>query len=421
MNKWNIDSLAPRVERFGLLDEKQRNQLVEQMNRHFPPPVFNWQLERRRKALENSEKGKKLLSDAAQEFPPFMPWQNVSFSPESLNGYGVVFTAGGEGERLRTSLLARGADPHSLKDFTKATYPLENFFQDFGALHINLALIASFCKKNNLDIPVIITTGPKGSITERVIPRILEEKEYFGLKNVRIVAQEQRLHFTKDEKIAYTVENNTPNPVTQPDETGGPLMILKQKPDTKNLSCLEWLETLGCSKIILAQATAIYDQTMLPLMAQAAKQHDCIGVGVLRDQFPPDDPFGTFIAVKKNSDKKTCIIEQAIRNEITRNIKDPKNKFFLPFNTGFYALDCNLLKESDLPDYATPPKEITPELPRSPKVGYAATDILPMANNPLILTIDPKMYAVIKTAEDLTRLSQAARDFGLLDICKKSI
>jgi len=66
-----------------------------------------------------------------------------------------------------------------------------------------------------------------------------------------------------------------------------------------------------------------------------------------------------------------------------------------------------------LPDYATPPKEILPEIERSPKIGYAATDLLPLALNPVILTVSPDTYAVIKTADDLETLSEAAHRFGL--------
>jgi hypothetical protein len=330
-----------------------------------------------------------------------------------------VFTAGGEGERLRLSLLNKGVSADKLRDFTKATYPLKNFSENFGALQINLAMISWICSKANIDIPVIVTTGPQGSLTHKVIPNVLKENSNFGLKNLRIAAQDERLHFTLDSQAAFRIVDGRPLPVTHPDETGGPLMKLKQKPNADTPNTLEWLASLGCTKILVVQGTAIYEPGMLSLMAAAAKEHDCVGVGIPRSAFNNDDPFGTFVTVEKDGSSKTCIIEQDIRNDVTRSVKDEKSGAFLPFNTGFYALDCGLLLRQDLPDYATPPKEILPDLPRSPKIGYAATDILPLAKRPLILTVEPEMYAVIKTAEDLETLSETAIRFGLREIVEK--
>ncbi len=417
MEIWTIENLGPLVQGFEKLDISSQSHLLQQMNEKFPPAVFRSHLTKRHKAMKSVTACQNVLNGATQQFPPFTPWHDLPDSPLNLKGYGLVFTAGGEGERLRLSLLARGEDPKALEDFTKATYPLQNFCNNFGALHINLALIASYCKNFNLDIPVIITTGPKGSVTERVIPEVLSKNSNFGLKHVVTIPQDERLHFTMDDRITFTMKNGLPVTVTHPDETGGPLMKLKQKPSPDKPSCIEWLESLGCSKLILAQATAIYDQRLLPVMASAAQKHDCLGVGVMRDTFEPNDPFGTFVTIKKDNNESTCIIEQGVRNETSRKIKDSNNRYFLPFNTGLYALDCDLLQKSDLPDYATPPKEVLPDLPKSPKVGYAATDILPLAKKPLILTVDPKMFAVIKTAEDLSVLAEAARGFGLEEIC----
>ncbi|MDR2728071.1 MAG: hypothetical protein LBB56_02985, partial [Chitinispirillales bacterium] len=274
------------------------------------------------------------------------------------------------------------------------------------------------CSKANIDIPVIVTTGPQGSITHKVIPEVLKEHKNFGLKNLRVIGQDERLHFTPDSQAAFQIINGRPIPVTHPDETGGPLMKLKQKPDTNTQSVLEWLASLGCAKILAVQGTAIYEPAMLSLMAAAANGHDCVGVGIPRSAFEPEDPFGTFVTIEKNGSLTTCIIEQDIRSDVTRSVKDEKSGAFLPFNTGFYAIDCKLLEEHDLPDYATPPKAILPGLPRSPKIGYAATDILPLAKRPLILTVEPDMYAVIKTAEDLETLSETAVRFGLREIVK---
>jgi hypothetical protein len=52
-------------------------------------------------------------------------------------------------------------------------------------------------------------------------------------------------------------------------------------------------------------------------------------------------------------------------------------------------------------------------MPRSPKIGYAATDLLPLASNPAVLTVSPDSYAVIKNADDMKAVSAAAIRFGL--------
>ena len=119
------------------------------------------------------------------------------------------------------------------------------------------------------------------------------------------------------------------------------------------------------------------------------------------------------MTLTRNDHDSTIILEQEVRNEETRQIKDNSGEYYLPFNTGFYAFDSELLKKSDLPDYATPPKEILPELPRSPKIGYAATDIFPLAGNPVILTVEPNMYRVLKTVEDLSLYLKQAENLVL--------
>ncbi len=418
MPTWTHKSLADVIANNKQLTATQLDFLLHYMNEHFPPELFERQLAARRKALENASVSRNLLEGTRQHFPEFLSHKSLSAAPGALKGWAIVLTAGGEGERLRLSLLAQGIPARELENFTKATYPLKGFYNNYGTLHVNLAMISHLSKAIGLDIPVIITTGPDGSITQRVIPRIIAENNGFGLKKLRLVSQEERLHFTLDEKIAIQMTDDLPYPVTQPDETGGPLMKLKQKSDTDSLSALEWISSLNCRKIIVAQATALYDPAMLPLMAKAGQNHDCLGVGILRSTFEPKDPFGTFVNISKVGRSFTCIIEQDIRNDVTRSIKDESGAYHLPFNTGFYAMDCALLENNTLPDYATPPKEILPDLPRSPKVGYAATDIFPMAENPLVLTLDPTMFGVIKTAADLENLTEAGIRYGLREICK---
>lgn len=408
MDNWTIKTLTDAVyNRESLRDSRVGadavDAFVELMNRRFPPSVFSDQLNKRRRAVENAESSKKLLDGAVQSFPDVTDGQSISGSSLSgLSGCAIVFTAGGDGERLRLSLIERGVPEESLRDFTKATYPLKGFPNGFGALQINLAMASGICREQGIDIPVVVTTGPKGSITDRVIPEIIDKRNNFGLSNVQVIPQGERLHFTQDERIAVRLTDGNLSPVVQPDETGGPLMALR-----------EWLSSINSKTLLIIQATAVYDPAMIALIATAAKGRDCVGVGIPRRRFDSGDPFGTFVAIEKGGKRTVCIVEQAIRNDETRSITDPSTGAYLPFNTGLYAVDSKLLMDNELPDYATPPKEILPGIPRSPKIGYAATDLLPLASNPIILTVSPDSYAVIKTAEDLETLSEAAHRFGL--------
>ncbi|NLD99018.1 MAG: hypothetical protein GX640_04025 [Fibrobacter sp.] len=418
MDIWTIDSLQRCLNNSENYTDTQKMKLIEFLNQNFKPSVYNEHLQKRRAALRNMTNSKSALQNAAQHYPQTVNWKDINPSTDSLKGFALVFTAGGEGERLRLSLLKKGIPASMLEDFTKATFPLPDFFDNFGALQTNLAMVASFCNTIRMDIPVIVTTGPQGTITAGVIPEILRKNNNFGLKHVLVIAQDERLHLTIDEKIACTEISGELRPLTQPDETGGPLMKLKQIPDTSGISALDWVEELGCNKLIVVQATALYDLRLLPIMAQALGNHDCLGVGILRTEFPPKDPFGTFVTITRGDKPETLILEQDVRNDETRTIKDQSGQFYLPFNTGFYAFGTELLKNNNLPDFATPPKEILPELPRSPKIGYAATDLLPLASNPVILTIEQDMFAVLKTAEDLEQLSILGKKFGLDKICR---
>ena len=421
MSSWNIESLRKSTANFDSLSPEQQTAFLTTMNSSFPPSVFSDHLAKRHSALRNMNNSRIALDGASQHYPETVDWETIHPSPKALNNFAIVFTAGGEGERLRLSLQKLGTPPALLSKFTKATHPLPDFFEDFGTLQTNLAMISSFCSEYSIDIPVIVTTGPANSVTATVIPELLNKFNNFGLRHLKTVAQEERLHFTNDEKIVCHLINGVPFPVTQPDETGGPLMKLKQNTDTNNGSIINWLTSLGCTKMIIVQATALYDKRLLPTMAQALQSHDCLGVGILRKDFPTKDPFGTFVTLQKKDQCTTMILEQDVRNETTRTIKDPSGKYYLPFNTGFYALEISLLQNFDLPDYATPPKEITPEYPRSPKVGYAATDLLPLARDPLILTITAEMFGVLKTADDLEVLSNLGKNFGLNELCKNVI
>jgi hypothetical protein len=418
MKDWSLAVAANVIHDFSTLSEQQKRGIIDYLNRHFPPAVYEKHLACRRNALANSASAREALFGGTQVFPPLKKNSEMTATPSDLNGAAVVLTAGGEGERLRKSLEARGSTPESLADFTKATYPLPNLHKDFGALHANLCFIAHVCRQTAIDIPVVVTTGPAGSITARIIPQIIERHARFGLKYIRIIEQDERLHFTTDEKIAWSIVNGMPRPVTQPDETGGPLMKLKTK-SGGDQSTLEWTQSLGCSRIVVLQATGLYEPSVLYSMAAAARTNDCVGAGILRSAFVQNDPFGTYVGVTKNNRTRVCIIEQNIRTMETLSVKDPSGKHFLPYNTGLYALSCTLLQNNNLPDYATPPKEIVPGLPRSPKIGYAATDLFACAQKPAVLSVPSGSFEVIKTVDDLEKLTALAVRCGIADVCRK--
>jgi hypothetical protein len=237
---------------------------------------------------------------------------------------------------------------------------------------------------------------------------------------LRTLCQGERLHLTIDEKIVYVIMDGLPWPITHPDETGGPFVKLRKEGFSGTESAIDWLKGLGCTKIIALQATALFDPAIILSMAAAGKHADCLGVGMLRSSFDKKDPFGTFIAFEKQGRESVVIVEQAIRNEATMSLKDFSGQHYLPYNTGLYVFDIDLIRITSLPDYATPPKEILPSLPKSPKAGYAATDLMSLAKHPAVLAIEPDSYENIKTAADLEKLSVLARRFGIIDICERT-
>ncbi|MFP4416578.1 MAG: hypothetical protein ACOC41_00785 [Chitinivibrionales bacterium] len=420
MTIWDQKAAAEKVENFDNLDLQQQKRLIERLNHTFPPERYRAHRDARLRAEAHMHASRNLLENAIQHYPPVMTSDELAPTFDVLRDCAVLLTAGGEGERLRKSLEENGTAEEHLRDFTKATFPLPDFFEDFGALHINLAILAKICREHDLSIPVIVSTGPRGSTTSRVIPSIVERFRRAGLPHLLTISQDERLHLTVDEKIAWQMtQDGEILPVTHPDETGGPIMRLKQ-PFDNYPSILTWLKEKGSRTVLVLQATALYDTRIILDMAEASLNRDCVGVGIARDSFPADDPYGTFVEIERDNQKKIHIVEQAVRNDQTRRIQDPHAGKFLPYNTGFYAFDIDLLEKNDLPDYATPPKEILPSLTRSPKAGYAATDLLPLANNPVILTVNPFSFAVIKNADDLPRLSSLARSLGLEDACRSA-
>ncbi len=418
MDNWSEESAVKTVHQFNQLGKQEKISLLAYLNDHFPPSVYNEQVCLRRRAVENLSNNRHIIAAVTQHYPVCITQEDIAGTLSDLSGYAIMLTAGGEGERLRLSLEKQGVPASRLENFTKATYPLPGFYRDFGTLQVNLSVLSHICKKTGLSIPVIVTTGPPSSMTARVIPSIVEQYKSFGLEKLLIMPQEERLHLTNEEQIVYTVSNGKPRPVTNPDETGGPIMKLKKQPIEGTTTALAWLRNLGCTKIILLQGTALYSPALIGTIAAAGKHHDGLGVGIARSSFPENDPFGTYVLIEEHATKRLIIAEQEVRNTRTRMLQDNDNTYYLPYNTGFYSFDISLIEKNDLPDYATPPKEILPGLPRSPKIGYAATDILSFAADPAVLTINHSLYGVLKKVTDLARLSDLGKHMDLDKICR---
>lgn len=413
LTTWTEDLATEHIHSFNEFNETEKTKIINDLNKTFTHDKFIEQLKKAESAIKNSEEQSTILAKGNQLYPETVKINNEAEHNNLIEKFAIVLMAGGEGERLRLSLLEKGYKPEDLQDFTKATFPLPNFPEGFGALQTNLLVIGSLCKKYSTDIPVIITTGPKGSTTADLIPKIIKKSNNFGLENVKVIAQNERLHLSIDKKIVIKESG----PATNPDETGGPIMKLKERTESEE-SVLDWLETLQKEKIMVLQATALYDPSLIETMALAAKDYDGLGIGIERENFPEKDPYGTFVLIEENGKKSLRIIEQAIRNDKTRELQNSEGKY-LPFNTGFYIFDSSILQSCDLPDYSTPAKEVTPDLPKAPKIGYAATDIIAFAEKPAVLTISKDSFAVIKDASDPERLSILAKKYGLQELCKE--
>jgi hypothetical protein len=420
MDLWTDVDAEKCINDYAALNAYQKKHLCDYLNKRFPPSVYFRHVSWRRKALVNSEEAKNILSKADQRYPRLFKTREIPGVAADLAGYSIVLTAGGDGVRLRSSLREQGVDEETLHDFIKATYQIPGLPKDFGSLHANLAVLSDLCAQAGFQVPVIITTGPEGSVTSRVIPEEVAKHNSFGLLYLRTLCQGERLHLTIDEKIVYVIMDGLPWPITHPDETGGPFVKLRKEGFSGTESAIDWLKGLGCTKIIALQATALFDPAIILSMAAAGKHADCLGVGMLRSSFDKKDPFGTFIAFEKQGRESVVIVEQAIRNEATMSLKDFSGQHYLPYNTGLYVFDIDLIRITSLPDYATPPKEILPSLPKSPKAGYAATDLMSLAKHPAVLAIEPDSYENIKTAADLEKLSVLARRFGIIDICERT-
>ena len=417
MKEWNNRLCADYVLDYDILGNNQRRHLMEHLNEKFPFDLYEKHRQMRQSAIANEKRYREELSGAKKSFPDLLfPDKN---NREGSTKYAVVLTAGGDGERLRQSLEKRGYGSEALKSFTKATFPLPDFYRDFGTLHVNLALISYLEKEYGVEIPVIVTTGPQGSATGEIIPGILKKNRWFGLRRILVIRQQERLHLTCDEKVAWFLSDDMPVPVTHPDETGGPLMSLKYR-NHHGVVPLEWLNELGVERLLVLQATAIYNPDMISTLANAEETYDCIGVGILRRSFPEDDPYGTYAAIENKGRRRVVIIEKNVRDRETEKLISPDGRYYLPYNTGFYTFKRSLLLNMSLPDYASPPKQLLPHIEPSPKIGYAATDLIGLAEKPAVLVVPEEWYRVLKNADNLPELSAIAGKYGLDKICERA-
>jgi len=407
---WDKEKLQQSVWNYNNYNFSQQK-AIEKYLQSVSFEEFSKQKQQKDNAIKNSRNAKNALFGTEQKYPQCLDYSQIHADLQDLKNYAVLITAGGEGERLRLSLEKKGYSKNDLENFTKATFPIPNTKFKFGALEVNLKMLAELSAALGYEIPVIITTGPKNSDTDKIIPRILEENAGFGVKNLKIIAQNERFHLTNDDKIVFETDGENVKPITNPDETGGPVVKLLEAQQNEE-SILENLEKNGVKKIIVLQGTAVYSKQIIPIIATAGLNFDGLGIGILRENFLQDDPYGTFVLVKNYDNYNLRIVEKDVRTPQTYAVKDGSGKF-LPYNTGFYVFDVEMLKNIQMPDYATPPKVVLDGVEPSPKIGFAATDIIAFAKNPAVLTISGNDFRVIKNAEDIDVLAQIIKKFGL--------
>lgn len=411
MSQWTEDQLQEAVFNYNSFTQEQKSKVKALLDTSSSYDAYKKQVAFTSEAVANMVKARSILSNATQLFPDTVDESAITSSNSDLSDYGIVITAGGEGERLKESLKDEGFTHEELKDFTKATWALPNLPEETGALQINLKLIAKISEEIGVDIPVVVTTGPEGTTTARVIPEIIKKNNNFGLKNIDIIAQNEMLHLTKDLKIACKWVNAMPFLVTNPDETGGPIMKLKD--DSHGTSVLSHMKSLGVKKIMVLQGTAVYRPSLLSDIAKAGESVNGLGIGIKRDAFPSNDPYGTFVLIDEAGTKSLRIIEKDVRNEESEKLQNESGAF-LPYNTGFYAFDLELLESHSLPAYASPDKIVLEGIDKAPKTGFAATDTIASAETCAVLTISDDDFAVLKNSNDLQKLSEAVSKFNLL-------
>jgi hypothetical protein len=414
MNRWTHTTAAPCIEGFDRLDTAQRDALLAYLNRYYPPAVYERHRSARANAQRRAEALRREVATASAQYPPFIDKEQIHADADALSGCAVVITAGGDGERLKQSLVARGTPAEALTDYTKATFPLPGLPAASSTLELTLGMIADISRRSGIDIPVIVSTGPRGSTTARIIPHRIAAHDAFGLCDCTVIAQHARLHLTTDDKIAVHTTPQGPRPVTHPDETGGPLMRLKEPAgEDQTRSILTRLHERGITRLLIVQGTALYEPTLLYTLAHISRDHDAVGVGIRSRHKADIASLGTFVSLYKDGTHLLRILDPHHRDDTIDSLTDPTGTWYLPCNTGLYACHIDTLAHGALPDFCTSDKEILPHLPRAPKAGYAATDLMRLAHTPVVFVTEPESFAVIKTVEDLPRVAAAARRFAL--------
>ncbi len=415
MHTWTRDNAVDYIEGFDELGDDEKRALLTYLNDHFPPSAYESHRDARRRARQNIRAVQQEVESAVAAYPPYILDKDIPHTHNALEGCAVVLTAGGDGERLKQSLVAQGASPHALAGYTKATFPLPERAGNVSTLELNLHHIASIAQSAGTEIPLLVTTGPPGSTTARVIPSLLKEKSHFGLSWCRTLAQQARLHLTEQDKIAVAHTPEGPRPVTHPDETGGPLMRLKKPWNSRSdTSILDELASQGVDRLIILQATAVYHPHLITALAQISRTHDVVGVGIRGDNAEMIASLGVYVALEKENDRIIRVLDPHYRNAAIDSMKDETGTWFLPCNTGLYACRLKTLAQGSLPDFCTSGKEVLPHLPKAPKTGYAATDLMSLSHSATIIVTEADKFAVIKKAKDLSEVARAAKRFGLV-------
>lgn len=415
MNNWTKELFFTHIESPENFSENEILILLEFLNENYPVNSFLSEIEDRKIALKNMKETTSLLENATQKFPKAYDFEEIIFDENSLREVAFFFTAGGEGQRLAQSLNKNGDEKNFLENFTKATIEIKDFPEKFGTLMINLSIVKHLSDTYKIDFPVIISLGPIGSTTSKVIPKEIASFNNFGLRNIHYILQGERLHLSNEEKISLEIKNGEIKVAKNPDESGGPLKAFY---DNKEL--IQSFKERGVKKILIIQGTGIFNPDILKNVSSIKEDHDCYILGLPRQKFEKSDQLGTIELIEKNGKTALRILEAHSINDTTREIQNTQRKEFLPANTGMFLFDLALFsKELPISFYATAPKEISFSKKSAPKIGYSATDFTVFAEKPAVILIPGGDFAVLKNVENIEELSALGKKFGLINLCEK--
>ncbi len=386
-------------------DARELNEelILEFLNKNIPLDRYLAERAKWQKAQDNQKAAVAMAKNGALAFPEIRPLK-ASFDLAALKDTAIILTAGGDGERLKNSLIAAGCSSKQLENFTKATWPLDHKTTAASTLGYNLLLLRAISRALGKKLPVIVTLGPVGSVNARFIPQYLAT--YSAELDIITVCQEERLHLTACGQIVLSARPFL-HAHTNPDETGGPFMALKRPHERDSLGLIHYLTALGYSNCLALQATTICQPLLWPSLAALLANYEVAAIGVKRATFPPSDPYGTIVAIKSGDVLHTRIVEAHNRAPEIYALHDEQNGY-LPYNSGMYAFKTALLEKLALPDFICPPKQILPELAPAGKVGYAAIDLLTLSTNSAVLLADNTMFAAFKSLDDEDKLIDMA-------------